>query len=76
MKTNNIDLNKNGSGYSDPTAAFAIANCDKCFANNKGRCRILNVGKCQEEGCSFLKTSIHFNTEQKKVLIEIYNLKI
>jgi hypothetical protein len=71
MKNINNDLYKNASGYSDPTAAKAIINADKCFANFNGSCKILNIDKCLGEECRFLKTKEQLYKEQRKSLEKV-----
>lgn len=45
-----------------------------CFANRRGRCKILNVANCEGTSCSFFKTEAQFEEGRKKALMRIASL--
>lgn len=44
---------------------------ERCFAYRNGRCKVLTVKKCQDEGCPFFKTREQLEEDKKKVLRKI-----
>jgi len=46
----------------------------QCFAYRNGKCKVLKVKKCEGESCSFFKTKVQVDEDQKKVFRRINSL--
>lgn len=46
----------------------------ECFANRKGRCKILTVRKCSGVNCNFYKTKEQLEVEREQALQRISSL--